>query len=59
MPEKEFPSRYLGDVVYASFVGYHIWLHLDSHENGPLIALEPEVLEALNKYHEDLKKGVA
>jgi len=24
---------YLGDGVYASFDGYHIWLHLGAHNN--------------------------
>jgi hypothetical protein len=41
---------YLGDAVYASFDGYHIWLHLGRHDAPPLIALEPQVLAALNAY---------
>jgi hypothetical protein len=47
-------KRYLGDGVYASFDGYHIWLGLDA--TTQIIALEPEVLSALNKFAADLKK---
>lgn len=49
---------YLGDSVYAAFDGYHIVL---TTENGYLtdpsntIALEPNVLAALNIYAERLK----
>lgn len=41
---------YLGDGVYAEFDGYQIWLKTDGpfHENR--IALEPAVLDALDKY---------
>ena len=41
---------YLGDAVYASFDGYHIWLHLNDHRSPGLIALEPAVLAALREY---------
>jgi hypothetical protein len=41
---------YLGDGVYASFDGYHIWLHLGAHDNPGLIAIEPAVYEALIHY---------
>lgn len=41
---------YLGDAVYASFDGYHIWLHLNDHRSERLIALEPSVLQALQNY---------
>lgn len=41
---------YLGDAVYASFDGYHIWLHLNDHRSPGLIALEPAVLAALRDY---------
>ena len=43
---------YLGDGVYASFDGWHIWLHLGSHDSPGLVALEPEVLSALMAYAE-------
>jgi hypothetical protein len=46
--------RYLGDGVYATFDGYHIWLRAQgvAHEN--LVALEPAVFAALLKYQHDL-----
>lgn len=53
-PEK----RYLGDSVYATFDGYHVVL---TTENGlhsdpsNTIALEPQVLDALNQYTEHVK----
>ena len=52
------PKVYLGDSVYAAFDGYHIVL---TTENGlpddpsKTIALEPQVLQALNLYAERLK----
>ena len=51
---------YLGDSVYADNDGYHIIL---TTENGlpsdpsNKIALEPGVIEALNKYVNYLKRG--
>jgi hypothetical protein len=46
--------RYLGDGVYASFDGHHVWLHVGSHENPPVVALEPKVLFALVKYQDEM-----
>lgn len=40
---------YLGDGVYASFDGYHVWLGLGHHE-AKTIALEPPVIEKLINY---------
>lgn len=42
-------EKYLGDGVYASFDGYHIWLAVNHRENK-VVALEPDVLDALNRY---------
>jgi hypothetical protein len=45
--------QYLGDGVYASFDGYHIWLTTGSHEESDAtskIALEPSVFAALLRY---------
>ena len=43
--------RYLGDGVYASFDGYHIWLVTGSHDKPDnRVALEPFVFEAAMKY---------
>lgn len=46
---------YLGDGVYCGFDGYHIWIWA-SHEPYHKIALEPPVLEALNRYSNRLKE---
>lgn len=49
MPES--PIEYLGDGVYAIFDGDGVWLHANDHENPTdRVYLEPEVLEALNKF---------
>ena len=50
MESEPIKSVYLGDAVYASFDGYHIWLHLNRHDSEPLIALEPSVLTELKNY---------
>lgn len=47
--EPLFPSAYLGDGVYASFDGYHIWLAVNHHENQ-VVALELGVMEELLEY---------
>lgn len=49
-PPTQQPATYLGDAVYASFDGYHIWLHLNDHRSRGLIALDPRVFEALKRY---------
>ena len=53
MAIKKLPDEYLGDGVYASYDGYHIWLDVRAQAPGIgmyKIALEPEVLEALDRY---------
>ena len=47
--EAQEHQSYLGDGVYASFDGYHIWLAVNHHENQ-VVALEPQVLNALVEY---------
>jgi len=52
-----FPVSYLGDGVYASFDGYHIWLRTGSHDDADAtnrIALEPAVFESLLEYRRGL-----
>lgn len=46
-------AEYLGDGVYASFDGYHVWLHVGEHTATPVVvvALEPAVLKALVCYN--------
>lgn len=39
--------EYIGDGVYASHDGWHIWLRT---LEGMAVALEPEVFQELNRY---------
>lgn len=48
-------DTYLGDGVYASFDGYHIWLAVNHHENK-VVALEPSVFHELLNYAKTLKE---
>jgi hypothetical protein len=50
-------DTYLGDGVYASFDGYHIWLAVNHHENK-VVALEPAVFAALLNYERNLKESM-
>lgn len=52
MPDDE--PRYLGDGVYATFDGYHIWLRAQGATHQNAIALEPAVFDALLQYQSDL-----
>ena len=53
--ENKETKRYLGDGVYISFDGYHIWLTTEYGKGvDQKIALEPQVLEAFDKYRERL-----
>lgn len=50
---------YLGDGVYVGHDGYHIILWLD--DGGPPgrpIALEPSVMNALDRYRNRVRKGI-
>lgn len=47
-------DEYLGDGVYASFDGYHIWLDLRGQDSTTRIALEPSVLESLSRFNDRL-----
>lgn len=47
--KESIPDEYLGDAVYASYDGYHIWLRTGDG-NDQRIALEPEVYLALRRY---------
>lgn len=48
-------AEYLGDAVYASFDGYHIWL-ATGDENKQCIALEPAVFRALIAYEKRIRE---
>ena len=50
--EKRYPIEYLGDGVYASFDGYHVWLRTERFGWMHTIALEPCVLDSLKMYAE-------
>ena len=52
--DKEHP-QYLGDGVYASYDGYHIWLKTQRDGRWESIALEPEVFQSL--FHYALQHG--
>ncbi len=41
---------YLGDGVYASWDGYHIWLDLRAQDTTTRIALDSQVIEALGLF---------
>ena len=43
-------DRYLGDGVYASFDGYHIWLDLRGQDNYTKIALDSYALKGFIEY---------
>ena len=51
-------AEYLGDAVYASFDGYHIWL-TTGDGNDQRIALEPDVFRALVEYETQLRRKLA
>lgn len=52
--------EYLGDGVYASYDGWHIWLRTGSHDSEEnKIALEPSVYAALVRYHDSLASRAA
>lgn len=62
MNEKDKFKEYLGDSVYAQFDGYHIVLTTENglpHDPSNIIALEPSVLESLNRYHKRLREYYA
>ena len=51
MSKPDPQHEYLGDGVYASYDGYHIWLRTGSHDSDEnKIALDPSVFRALVKY---------
>jgi len=53
-------EMYLGDAVYASFDGYHIWLKTSNGiTTTNQIALEPGVLDALDRFREQLQEQAA
>ena len=43
-------DEHLGDGVYVSWDGYMFWLDLRAQDSTTAIAMEPSVIEALQKY---------
>ena len=43
-------KEYLGDGLYACHDGYNIWLSTERDGREHAVALEPEVIAALNDY---------
>ena len=53
---QKVPASYLGDGVYAIYDGYGIWLHANDHKNPTdRIYLEPQVMEALDRFRKEVK----
>lgn len=48
-------GEHIGDGVYASFDGYHIWLKVQRGFDVESIALEPQVWEELQRYVQRLR----
>jgi sulfur transfer complex TusBCD TusB component (DsrH family) len=46
-------SIYIGDGVYASFDGYHVWLAVNDHSNKA-VALGPDVFANLARFVENI-----
>lgn len=53
----DLKAVYLGDGVYATFDGYHIWLHLNSHLAPRLVALDSAVMFNLTAYAKYVQGG--
>lgn len=51
MNQHDFDRQHIGDGVYASHDGYHVWLRLSLEDRG--IALEPPVIDGLVTYAVD------
>jgi len=49
-------DEYLGDGVYVSFDGYHIILDLRGQDSTTRIAMEPVVLENLDRYRQKVRE---
>lgn len=46
-PPTKYPEAYLGDGVYATWDGFHIWLDLRGQDSFTRIALEADVFQNL------------
>lgn len=50
--EHNSDHEYLGDGVYVSHDGYHVWLDLRAQDSTTAVALEPDVFKRLVAYRE-------
>lgn len=50
-------DHHLGDGVYASYDGWHIWLDLRGQDDCTRIALDSTVLDALIAFRDDVAKA--
>ncbi len=48
----EIKDEYLGDGVYASWDGFHLWLDLRGQDKTTRIALEPSVMGRLIEFRD-------
>jgi len=53
---KLIEDEYLGDGVYASFDGHHIWLDTRAQDPVNRIALDPQVFKQLINYCKRIKQ---
>ena len=51
-------DMYLGDGIYASYDGYHIWLDLRGQDDTTRIALEPPALVMLDHYRKSIQAAI-
>lgn len=58
MNPKLVQDSYLGDGVYASFDGYHVWLDTRAQHPVNRIGLEPQVLDALWQYRRAIQAAI-
>jgi hypothetical protein len=49
-------NRYIGDGVYASFDGWHVWLRTERDGALHAIALEPLVFDSLLQFYKKVWK---
>ena len=54
MSDKEV---YLGDGLYASYDGWHIWLRTPRDNGDHVVALEPRVLAEFMAYADKIRKA--
>ena len=59
MKSEDDYAMYLGDGVYASYDGWHIWLDLRGQGDPHIrIAMEPNVLDFFDRYRASLKMAL-